>query len=299
MGESAPSLDLSVTTQREQGMRLVGPQDPPSADEPTPPRRRRPQELWTREAEPYPGALALWDLEDAGDGDAATIIARFAVVSCVRTAGAGRRRLRREARLRVRYAHSHARPALRRVLCAIGGGPAPLYHGLRAAGLEAATAGHAGGAYTFLRLAYEVATAASQRLPAARAAAHLARLAAADDAPYSAKYWHGRVRALLGAQALPSVDPPATVPGHALVPYVERMSESRDAAPGGGYDAEGRRAIQAALGSGASLTCPACGASLAVSDVPQPSAVSYVRRRVRVVCTGCRRTASVDVDSRR
>lgn len=280
-------------------MRRDGPQDPPPTGEPTPLRRRRPQELWTRETEPYPGALALWDLEDAGDGDAATIIARFAVASCVRTAGAGRGRLRREARLRVSYARPHAQPALRRLLRAIEGGPASLYHGLRAAGLEAATAGHAGGAYTFLRLAYEIATAASQRVPAARAAAHLARLAAADDAPYSAKHWNARVRALLGAEVQPSLALPATVPGHALVPYVQGMSESRDAPPGGGYDAEDRRVIQAALGSGASLTCPACGALLAVSDVPQPSAVSYVRRRVRVVCTGCRRTASVDVDGRR
>lgn len=63
----------------------------------------------------------------------------------------------------------------------------------------------------------------------------------------------------------------------------------------GGYTAEQRRTIAAALGAEASAACPVCGAVLTRQDVEPPAAVAYVRHRVWVLCPGCRRSASVDV----
>jgi hypothetical protein len=282
--------------------------DPMPGDEPNlpPRRRRRAQELWARETEPYAGALVLCDLEEAGDEDVATILARFAVAGFITAAARGGhaelQRARRSARQYLRHAPPEVRRPLARLLSERARAPRPFYLALRAVGLQAAAAGHAGGAYTFLRLAYEVAIAAAQPLPAARVAAHLARHAAQDDAPYSARCWTARVHTLLGAAARrprslpPGAAAPTQVPAVPRGAYVAGMTEPEDRGPtlGGGYDAAERRALQAALQAGTPLICPACGAPLAVSDVPQPAAVSYVRRRVWVLCTGCRRTASLD-----
>jgi hypothetical protein len=61
------------------------------------------------------------------------------------------------------------------------------------------------------------------------------------------------------------------------------------------FTAEERRAIGAGIEQGGDLRCPACGAALAATAVEPPAEVAYVRRRVLVVCAGCRRSASVDV----
>lgn len=278
------------------------------------PRRRRPRELWTRETEPYPGALVLWDLDDAGDEDAAVILARFAVARWIMVAAhRGRGRLRRERHAvhgYLRQVPVPARGPLLRLLRKRAPAPRSFYRALRATGMQAAEYRHAGGAYTFLRLAYEIAIGAAQRRPAARIAAHLARLAAVDDAPYSARVWTERVRVLLAAPPLPRARPllalppgspaPAQVPERPARSYVADMDDTpeRGAASGGGYGAEARRALQAALAAGTLSACPACGAPLAVNEVAQPTAVSYVRRRVWVLCTGCRRSASIDVPHR-
>jgi hypothetical protein len=63
----------------------------------------------------------------------------------------------------------------------------------------------------------------------------------------------------------------------------------------GGFTAEQRRAIAAALVTDSAATCPACGATLTRQDVPPTPGVAYVRHRVWVLCPGCRRSASVDV----
>jgi hypothetical protein len=63
---------------------------------------------------------------------------------------------------------------------------------------------------------------------------------------------------------------------------------------GGSYDAETRRKLQAALHRGGELDCPACGARLVRQRVEPGDAVSYVRRRVLLICPSCRRTASLD-----
>jgi hypothetical protein len=63
----------------------------------------------------------------------------------------------------------------------------------------------------------------------------------------------------------------------------------------GTYSAAERRALAEGLTAGDAPACPACGARLAVREVEAPRQVSYVRRRVWVLCPACKRTAAVDV----
>lgn len=263
--------------------------EPRSGEEPDRPRRRRPRELWETETEPFPGALTLWDLEDTAGDDAATILARYAVLRCMVAAAAGRRaRFRCERRAAKAYLDATPEPArrpLRRMLGRGGAVPAVLFRSLVEVGLHAARCGHAGGAYTFLRWAYEVAVAERRRRPAARVAARLARLAVEDDAPYSARRWTARVHGLLGDDG---------VPGPLDDAYVGGMKE-RDDPPGGGYDAAARRALAERIAAGGPTVCPVCDAPVSMTEVRPPHGVPYVRRRVWALCTGCRRTAAVDV----
>lgn len=253
-----------------------------------PRRRRRPRELWETESEPFPGALALWDLEDAPADDAATVLARVAVLRCLAAGAAGRRAAARRARRAAKdylevTPEAAARP-LRRLLGGRDAAPAALYRALVAAGLQAAERRHAGGAYALLRWAYELAMVARKTGPAARVAACLTRLALEDDAPYSARRWTVRVHALVGDDG---------VPGALTTSYVARMKPN-DEAKGGGYDADARRRLAESIAAGAPTTCPVCSASVSMTEVRPPQGVSYVRRRVWVLCTGCRRTAALD-----
>ena len=59
------------------------------------------------------------------------------------------------------------------------------------------------------------------------------------------------------------------------------------------YTREERHALEEALRSD-KLECPACGGRLSAQDVPVPPGVSYVRRRVWIVCLDCKRSASID-----
>ena len=61
------------------------------------------------------------------------------------------------------------------------------------------------------------------------------------------------------------------------------------------YAAEHRRVLTAALRSGAPLECPVCGAAVQIMRLPPAPDIAYVRNRVRVRCTGCRRTATLDL----
>jgi uncharacterized protein with PIN domain len=63
----------------------------------------------------------------------------------------------------------------------------------------------------------------------------------------------------------------------------------------GAYDAAQRRLLESALRQGAPLRCPVCDHKLAEQRVEPPLEVAYVRRRVWVLCPGCRRTAGLDV----
>ncbi len=253
-----------------------------------PRRRRRPRELWETETEPFPGALALWDLEDAPADDAATVLARFSVLRCLAAVTAGRRAAGRHARRAAKgyldvTPEAAARP-LRRLLGRRRAAPAPLYRALVDAGLQAAERGHAGGAYALLRWAYEVAMVAGKSRPAARVAACMTRLAAEDDAPYSARRWTVRVHALVGDDG---------VPGPLVRSYVAGMKPNEEA-KGGGYDADARRRLAASIAAGTPAMCPVCNAPVSMTEVRPPEGVSYVRRRVWVLCTGCRRTAALD-----
>lgn len=62
------------------------------------------------------------------------------------------------------------------------------------------------------------------------------------------------------------------------------------------FTAEERRKVAAALAQDAAPACPACGSLLDVRPVVPPRTVSYVRRRLWLLCPSCRRTGTVDVE---
>jgi hypothetical protein len=63
----------------------------------------------------------------------------------------------------------------------------------------------------------------------------------------------------------------------------------------GSYSAAERRTLAEILAAGDAPSCPVCGTGLAVREVEPPRQVSYVRRRVWLLCPGCKRTAALDV----
>ena len=60
------------------------------------------------------------------------------------------------------------------------------------------------------------------------------------------------------------------------------------------YDAAQRRALEAALRAHEALQCPVCHVALTSHTVGRPAEVSYVRRRVFVICPQCKRSAGLD-----
>ena len=246
---------------------------------------------WERDIETYPGEFALDDLEDAPADDAITVLARHAVLRCLVETAVGRPRSIRLAR-RAARAYLDATPAedalvLRRLLGRRSRTPAALHRALVDAGLAARRAGHTGGAYTLLRWAYEVARHERRRRHAAAVAAQLAALALARGSTRGARRWTRRVHALLGDDGVPAA---------LLSTYVQGMEKTPSA--GGAYDAAQRRQIAESIANGFVMACPACQAPLTTSEVRPSRGVPYVRRRVWVLCTGCRRTAAVDVPGR-
>lgn len=63
----------------------------------------------------------------------------------------------------------------------------------------------------------------------------------------------------------------------------------------GAFTAAERKALEAALAEGVEPSCPACGITLSQRVVPPSKQVSYVRRRVWLLCPSCKRTGAVDV----
>jgi hypothetical protein len=61
------------------------------------------------------------------------------------------------------------------------------------------------------------------------------------------------------------------------------------------YDAQARRQLAEALRLGQPLLCPACGTPLTRHAVEPRAELPYVRRRVVVICSACRRSAALDV----
>lgn len=56
-----------------------------------------------------------------------------------------------------------------------------------------------------------------------------------------------------------------------------------------------RRVLAAALAADRPLVCPACGGAVSRQPVRRPENVAYVRRRVWLLCTACRRAGAVDL----
>jgi hypothetical protein len=63
---------------------------------------------------------------------------------------------------------------------------------------------------------------------------------------------------------------------------------------GGAYDAASRRRIADQLALGKAPRCPVCDSPLAQSAVATPPGVPYVRKRLLLVCSRCRRSATLD-----
>lgn len=61
------------------------------------------------------------------------------------------------------------------------------------------------------------------------------------------------------------------------------------------FTAAERAALARTLAEGKEPTCPACGTPLSQRPVPASRQVSYVRRRVWLLCPACTRTGAVDV----
>lgn len=167
------------------------------------------------------------------------------------------------------------RNALENVLrAAAAGRPWLLAVSLREAGELAGAAGHRGGAYLLLRHAFAVARHAAARGEAARAARGIAELAREAAAGNVARAWAARAKRLERAAA----DPAAIMHG---------MAE--------GYTREQRAALERAVREREALRCPACGERVVESRVAPRADVAYVRRRIWLLCSGCRRSASLDV----
>lgn len=56
-----------------------------------------------------------------------------------------------------------------------------------------------------------------------------------------------------------------------------------------------RRVLARAVADEDPLTCPACGGDVTRQEVARPPEVSYVRHRVWLLCTACRRSGAVDL----
>lgn len=62
------------------------------------------------------------------------------------------------------------------------------------------------------------------------------------------------------------------------------------------FTADERRVLARAVAEDeGTLTCPACGGEVNRQAVPQPKEVSYVRHRVWLLCTSCKRSGAVDL----
>ncbi len=237
--------------------------------------RRRP-ERWARERETYPGEIVLRDLEHA-PGDAALIVARFAAVRVLLLAGAGRldpEEVRGAAGYIAVLPREH-RAVLRPLLDALASPPALLPAALGRAADAAARAGHRSGAFGLLRIRYYLALELGAWTEALDAATRLAGLTARHDAPGAAARWRRRMTALRSR-------------GRRDHGYLADMAS---------YTEEERTRLVQALRQDAELRCPVCGAPVSSRPVAPPPEVSYVRKRVWLVCGSCGRGAAVDLPS--
>jgi hypothetical protein len=156
----------------------------------------------------------------------------------------------------------------------VEGRPHLLATSLRVAADFARAAGHAGGAFLMYREAFAVARRATERVEAARAARGIEGLARDAGAGRVARAWSARARRLERAHP----DPRAIMEGMAA-----------------GYTREQRATLERAVRQGEALCCPVCGERVAESRLAPRRDVAYVRQRVWLLCSGCRRSATLDV----
>lgn len=176
-----------------------------------PPRRwQRPRERWEREGEAYPGATVLEDLDALSPvgGELAGVIARFAAVRFVHMllddgdelpgGMVIMERLAAVAYLNAPFAVGPTEHrALERVLRHAAREPTPdLASALCHAGQEATARKHEHGAFALFRTAYQLSLSRGWPSEAARAAAGIARLAAAGGGYWSERRWRRRANAL-------------------------------------------------------------------------------------------------------
>ena len=65
------------------------------------------------------------------------------------------------------------------------------------------------------------------------------------------------------------------------------------------FTADERHSLARALAEDRPLVCPACGGDVNRRTVPRPAEVSYVRHRVWLLCTSCKRSGAIDVPDER
>jgi hypothetical protein len=169
------------------------------------------------------------------------------------------------------------RRALESVLRASAEGrPWQMAVSLRDAAECARAAGHRGGAFLLFRQAFGAARHALARAEAARSARGIESLAREAGARNVARAWGARARRLERAAA----------DGRAIM---DAMAE--------GYTREHRHALDQAVRKGEALRCPVCGERVVESRVDPRADVAYVRRRIWLLCSGCRRSTSLDVSA--
>lgn len=158
------------------------------------------------DADVYPGATALDDLENAADGAAcARILVRYTVLRVFLLSTAGwltGPRLRTERRIALEHlmtlpAHDWERRTLERLnsLCRETTTPA-LIAAAKAAAEAAAKRGHCMGAFAFYRAAFNLSRRRGWWAEAADVARSVSRLAHLEEARYSERLWARRARVL-------------------------------------------------------------------------------------------------------
>jgi hypothetical protein len=173
------------------------------------------RQRWLRDPEPfedrgaleaYPGATVLEDLTGPDEEMAALrVLARYTAVRLLLLAVGGLLhgpKLRTERRVALGHlallpAHDWERHALERLCAQAGHAPGPdVVNSAIVAAESAAKRGHGMGAFALYRAAFEIARVNGWWEEGARAAGGVERLAALNEAPWSARLWHRRAAVL-------------------------------------------------------------------------------------------------------
>lgn len=233
--------------------------------------------------ERFTAELALRDLAGCVDEEDATerVVARFVVARVVawdELVALDPDGARADAREYVAVLPKGGeRRALEGVLRASADGwPWQMAASLREAAECARAAGHRGGAFLLFRQAFGIARLAAAHAEAGRSARGIESLAREAAAANVARAWGARARRLERAAR----------EGGAMMSVMPE-----------GYTREQRNALEQAVRNGEELRCPACGERVMESRVGPRADVAYVRRRIWLLCSGCRRSTSLDVSA--